>query len=78
MNVLDCRKNPVHVSRDANYSKSESISPENRRKAREMTNDPNVVTRIDTLNKLCSKMGVIVLRRVWQIGMHSLIKKIVF
>ena len=36
MSNFDCRKNPVHVSRDAGYSKIESISPENRRKAREM------------------------------------------
>lgn len=60
MNDFDCRKNPVHVSRDAGYSKIESISPENRRKAREMMDNPNAVTRIDTLNKLYSGMGVIV------------------
>lgn len=60
MNNSDCRKNPVYVSRDAGYSKVESISSENRRKAREMINQPDVVTRIDILNKLYSKMGVIV------------------
>ena len=60
MNDWECRRNPVHVSRDAGYSKIESISPENRRKSKEMMDDPNAVTRIDTLNKLYSKMGVIV------------------
>ena len=56
MNNSDCRKNPVYVSRDAGYSKVESISSENRRKAREMINQPDGVTRIDILNKLYSKM----------------------
>ena len=60
MNDWECRKDPVYVSCDAGYSKIESISPENRRKAKEMMDDPNTVTRIDTLNKLYSKMGVIV------------------
>lgn len=60
MNDWECRKDSVYVSRDAGYSKIESISPENRRKAKEMMDDPNTVTRIDTLNKLYSKMGVIV------------------
>ena len=60
MDDFDCRRNPVYVSRDAGYSKIESISPENRRKAKEMINNPNKVTHIDTLNKLYSKMGVIV------------------
>ncbi|WP_298522355.1 hypothetical protein [uncultured Methanobrevibacter sp.] len=60
MNDWECRKDPVYVSRDAGYSKIESISPENRRRAKEMMDDPNTVTRIDTLNKLYSKMGVIV------------------
>ena len=60
MNDWECRKDPVYVSRDAGYSKIESISPENRRKSKEMMDDPNTITRIDTLNKLYSKMGVIV------------------
>ena len=60
MNNSDCRRNPVHVSRDAGYSKIDSISPEKRRKAKEMMDGPNTVTRIDTLNKLYSKRGVIV------------------
>lgn len=60
MNDWECRKDQVYVSRDAGYSKIESISPENRRRAKEMMDDPNTVTRIDTLNKLYSKMGVIV------------------
>ena len=60
MNNSDCRKNPVYVSRDAGYSKVESISSEKRRKSRQMINQPDDVTRIDILNKLYSKMGVIV------------------
>ena len=60
MNNFDCRKNPVYVSWDEGYSKIESISPENRRKAREMGDGLNVLTRIDILNKLYSKMEVIV------------------
>ena len=60
MNNFECRKNAVHVSRDAGYSKIESIFPENRRKAKNMMDGSNVVTRIDILNELYSKMGVIV------------------
>lgn len=60
MDDYDCRRNPVYVSRDAGYSKIESISLENRKKSKEMIDNPNTVTRIDALNKLYSKMGVIV------------------
>lgn len=60
MNDWECRRNPVRVSRDAGYSKIESISPENRKKSKEMMDNPNTVTRIDTLNKMYSKMGITV------------------
>lgn len=59
MNDVDCRINPVYVSRDAGYSKLESISPENRKKARERLNNRDIVTRIELLSELYSKMGVI-------------------
>ena len=59
MNEVDCRRNPVYVSRDAGYSKLESISPENRKKARERLNNRDIVTRIELLSELYSKMGVI-------------------
>ena len=60
MTDFDYRGIPVHVSRDAGYSKIDSISPEKRNEAIEKKNNSNVKTRIDVLDELFSKMGVIV------------------
>ena len=60
MTDWDCRKNPVYVSRDAGYSKIKSIFPENRKKAKEMKDNGDAISRIDVLTELYSKMRVIV------------------
>lgn len=60
MSDLNCRKNPIRVSRDAGYNKLESISPEHRKKIREKFNNGDIVSRIDLLEELYSKVGVIV------------------
>jgi hypothetical protein len=60
MTDLECRRNPVHVSRDAGYSKVKSISPQNRRKAKERMDCPDVVTGNYKLKELYEKIGIIV------------------
>lgn len=59
MNDFDCRKNPVYISRDAGYSKIKSISPENRKKAREKMNNPDILAGNCKLKELYKKIGVI-------------------
>lgn len=60
MDDLNCRKNPIHVSRDAGYKKFESISPVNRKEAEERLDNSDIVTRIELLEELYSEVGVIV------------------
>lgn len=60
MTNWDCRRNPVHVSRDAGYSKIESISPENRQKAKERMDNPDIVSGNYKLKELFADMGVVV------------------
>lgn len=57
---LDCRRNPVYVSRDAGYSKIESISPENRRKAKDKMDNPDIVSGNYKLKELFADIGVVV------------------
>ena len=51
---------PVRVTRDVGISKSEFISPENRKKARERVLDPNTVTGKYKLKELFAEMGIVV------------------
>ncbi len=51
---------PVRVVRDAGYSKIKSISHENRKKALERVNNPNIVTGNYKLKELYEKIGIIV------------------
>lgn len=60
MNDLNCRKNPIRVTRDAGYNKAESISSENLKRIREKRNNGEIMSRIDLLNELYSKMGIVV------------------
>jgi hypothetical protein len=60
MNDLKCKRNPIRVSRDAGYNKMESISPENLKKVRQKRNNGDIMSRIDLLDELYSKMGIIV------------------
>ena len=60
MNDWECRRNPVHVSRDAGYSKIESISPENRRKAKDKMDNPDIVSGNYKLKELFADMGIVV------------------
>jgi hypothetical protein len=60
MNKYEGMGEPVRVVRDAGYSKIESISPENRKKALERVNDPNIVTGNYKLKELYEKIGITV------------------
>lgn len=60
MDDLNCRKNPIRVTRDAGISKLDLISPENRKKARERVLDPNIVTGKYKLKELLGEMGIVV------------------
>lgn len=60
MNDWECRKDSVYVSRDAGYSKIESISPENRRKAKDKMDNPDIVSGNYKLKELFADMGIVV------------------
>ena len=60
MNDSDCRKNPIRVVRDAGYNKAKSISPEYLEKIREKRKNGEIKSRIEVLDELYSKLGVVV------------------
>ena len=52
---------PTQVTRDAGFSKLESISPENQRKIKERIKNPNIVTGKYKLKELFAKRGIVVI-----------------
>lgn len=61
MNDLECRKDPVYISRDAGYSKLKLISPENRKAARERVMNQDIVTGKYRLKELFGEIGIVVI-----------------
>ncbi len=51
---------PVIVSRDPGYSKSELLSPENRKHVKERVDNPNIVTGNYKLKELLLEIGILV------------------
>ena len=51
----------VHFSRDCGYNIVELLSPENRKRARERANNPNIVTGKYKLKELFAEIGIVVI-----------------
>ena len=52
---------PTRITRDAGFSKLESISPENQRKIKQRIENPNIVTGKYKLKELFAKRGIVVI-----------------
>lgn len=52
---------PVRVTRDSGYSKTELLSSENIRKSQERIENPNIVTGKYKLKELFADLGIVVI-----------------
>jgi hypothetical protein len=60
MTKFQYEEEPIIVSRDVGYNLAELITPEYRKKAREIVKDPNYVNSKHMLKELYAKRGIIV------------------
>lgn len=59
MSDWDCKKNSIYVTRDAGYNKIQSISSKSIKNNKKLDNH-EIISRIDLLKELYSKLGVCV------------------
>ncbi len=61
MGKYDYGCEPVIVSRDCGYNIVELLSPENRMRAKQRANNPNIVTGKHKLKELFAEIGIVVI-----------------